>query len=127
MGGLGKCTSQVLPEFDVLIFGRILNNTQPSQNVTDWAEDGYNDILEPHMLAHVAVWKQYGFGKARNTPEFGKCNFGSKPTALAVLSQTQTTSLLNQTEQHITEIFGSTLDAPVFGKSCQTTNANPIF
>jgi len=47
---------QVLPEFDVLIFGRILNATQPSQNATDWAEDGYNDILDLHMLAHEAVW-----------------------------------------------------------------------
>jgi len=44
-----------------------------------------------------------------------------------VLSQTQTTSLSNQTTQHITKIFGSTADAPVFGKSCQTTNAHPIF
>ncbi|CAI6376259.1 unnamed protein product [Macrosiphum euphorbiae] len=47
---------QVLPEFDVLIFGRISNTTQPSQNATDWAEDGYNDILELHMMAHEAVW-----------------------------------------------------------------------
>ncbi|KAL5239457.1 hypothetical protein ACI65C_006867 [Semiaphis heraclei] len=47
---------QVLPEFDVLIFGRKLNNTQPGQNVTDWAEDGYNDILELHMIALEAEW-----------------------------------------------------------------------
>ncbi|CAI6346430.1 unnamed protein product [Macrosiphum euphorbiae] len=63
--------------------------------------------------------------KGSDTPEFGKCNFGSKPTAPAVLSQTQTTSLSNQTTQHITEIFGSTADAPVFG--CQTTTAHPTF
>jgi len=47
---------QVIPEFDVLIFGRILNTTQPSQNVTDWTEGGYNDVLELHMLALETEW-----------------------------------------------------------------------
>ncbi|XP_029341595.1 uncharacterized protein LOC115033359 [Acyrthosiphon pisum] len=42
---------QELPEFDVLIFGRLLNTTQPIQEVTDWAEDGYNFILSIHALA----------------------------------------------------------------------------
>ena len=42
---------RVLPEYDLLIFGKLLNTTQPCQNGTDWAEDGYNDILAIHMLA----------------------------------------------------------------------------
>ncbi|XP_016660453.1 nuclear pore complex protein DDB_G0274915-like isoform X2 [Acyrthosiphon pisum] len=59
-------------------------------------------------------------GKARNTSESGK------PTALAVLSQSET-SLFNQTTQPTTGIFGSTAVAPVFGVSFQTPTAHPKF
>jgi len=43
-----------------------------------------------------------------------------------VLGQTKT-SLFNQTAQLNTRNFGSTDVAPVFGASCQTTNARPKF
>jgi len=41
---------QILPEYDLLIFGRILNTSQPSQNETDWTVDSYNGVLVIHML-----------------------------------------------------------------------------
>ena len=41
---------RVLPEYDLLIFRRLLNTTQPHQNETDRAEDGYKDILDIHIF-----------------------------------------------------------------------------
>jgi len=59
----------VLPEYDLLIFGRLLNTTQPSQNVqneTEWAEDGYNDILAIHMSALEGEWYKDGADEMLN-------------------------------------------------------------
>ena len=57
---------QVLPDFDILIFGRLLNTTQPSQRVTDCSEDGYNDILALHMLALEEEWYENGANEVLN-------------------------------------------------------------
>jgi len=57
---------QVLPDFVILIFGRLLNTTQPSQRVTDCSEDGYNDILALHMLALEEEWYEDGADEVLN-------------------------------------------------------------
>jgi len=55
---------RVLPEYGILIFGRLLNTTP--QNETDWAKDGYNDILAIYMLALEGEWYKDGADEILN-------------------------------------------------------------
>ncbi|KAL4096626.1 hypothetical protein QTP88_021545 [Uroleucon formosanum] len=59
-------SSIVPPENDLLIFGRILSITQPSQNESNWAEDGYNDILVMHLSAYEKQWHKDGVDEDLN-------------------------------------------------------------
>ncbi|KAL4105044.1 hypothetical protein QTP88_020319 [Uroleucon formosanum] len=53
--------STIVPaENDSLIFGRILSTSQPSQNETGWADDGYENIMVMHMSAHEGQWHKDG-------------------------------------------------------------------
>jgi len=52
--------NMVPSEYELLIFGRILNTPQSSQNETGWADDGYNDILVIHMSKHEDKWYNDG-------------------------------------------------------------------
>ncbi|KAL4119272.1 hypothetical protein QTP88_012105 [Uroleucon formosanum] len=53
--------STIVPaENDSLIFGRILSTSQPSQNETGWADDGYENIMVVHMSAHEGQWHKDG-------------------------------------------------------------------
>ncbi|KAL4098316.1 hypothetical protein QTP88_022950 [Uroleucon formosanum] len=57
--------STIVPaENDSLIFGGILSTSQPSQNETGWADDGYENIMVMHMSAHEGQWyKDEGEGE----------------------------------------------------------------
>jgi len=43
----------------MLILGMLLNTTR-RENSTDWADDGYDDILVIHIITHEEEWGKDG-------------------------------------------------------------------